>query len=108
MPQRSRVPVLRILLDVHMPGRSGIDVLKELNAWYRAPIFIISGKGGHSDGGGRDQERRLDFIEKPFDAGSVVSRVRSAIEASGRRKSAARDPRLLRCSRARTADAARA
>src|SRR5262245_50834708 len=35
-----------IVLDVHIPGRSGLDVLKELNAQnYPAPIFIMSGHG---------------------------------------------------------------
>ena len=35
-----------MLLDVHMPGRSGIDILKELDAQhYGAPIFVISGQG---------------------------------------------------------------
>ncbi len=35
-----------IVLDVHIPGRSGLDILKELNAQnYPAPIFIMSGHG---------------------------------------------------------------
>ncbi|MEO1066547.1 MAG: response regulator, partial [Pseudomonadota bacterium] len=34
-----------ILLDVHMPGRSGIDVLNALDPnRYDAPIFVISGQ----------------------------------------------------------------
>jgi FixJ family two-component response regulator len=33
-----------IILDVHMPGRSGLDILKELHAQDCAtPIFIVSG-----------------------------------------------------------------
>jgi FixJ family two-component response regulator len=37
---------LCMLLDVHIPGQSGIDILKELRAQdYPAPIFIISGSG---------------------------------------------------------------
>ena len=39
---RERAPAL-ILLDLHIPGRSGLDVLKELDAPnYPAPIFMIS------------------------------------------------------------------
>jgi two-component system response regulator FixJ len=42
---KTRTPTC-IILDVHMPGQSGLDVLKELNAQqYAAPIFIISGVG---------------------------------------------------------------
>src|SRR5262245_63879032 len=37
---------LSIILDVHIPGRSGLDILRELHAQdYPAPIFIVSGQG---------------------------------------------------------------
>jgi FixJ family two-component response regulator len=82
---RSRTPAC-ILLDVHMPGRSGLDILKELNAQhYAAPIFIISGQGDIPMAVDAIKNGALDFIEKPFDAETVVSRVREAIEASARR-----------------------
>ena len=83
---RNQVPSC-ILLDVHMPGRSGLDILKELNAQdYDAPIFIISGQGDIPMAVDAIKNGALDFIEKPFDADTVVSRVREAIEAWGRRK----------------------
>ncbi|NJL08161.1 MAG: response regulator transcription factor [Methylacidiphilales bacterium] len=82
---RSRTPSC-ILLDVHMPGRSGLDILKELNAQhYPAPVFIISGQGDIPMAVDAIKNGALDFIEKPFDAETVVSRVREAIEASARR-----------------------
>ena len=35
-----------IILDVHIPGKSGLDVLKEFKYRnYPAPVFMISGKG---------------------------------------------------------------
>src|SRR5262245_11324345 len=35
-----------ILLDVHLPGQSGLDILKDLNAEeYAVPILIVSGTG---------------------------------------------------------------
>src|SRR5262245_55783829 len=76
-----------IILDVHMPGRSGLDILKELNAeQYPAPIFIISGQGDIPMAVEAIKHGALDFIEKPFDANTVVTRVREAIEAWERRK----------------------
>src|SRR4051812_36148891 len=42
---RSRTPAA-VLLDVHIPGKSGLDILKELHGEdYPAPIFMISGQG---------------------------------------------------------------
>ena len=76
-----------ILLDVHMPGLSGLDVLKKLNAQhYPAPVFIISGQADIPMAVDAIKHGALDFIEKPFDANTVVTRVREAIEAWRRRE----------------------
>jgi two-component system response regulator FixJ len=75
-----------ILLDVHMPGQSGLDILKELNAQqYPAPIFIISGSGDIPMAVEAIKTGAFDFLEKPFDASTVVTRVGEAIEAWSRR-----------------------
>jgi len=76
-----------IILDVHMPGRSGLDILKALNAeQYPAPIFIISGQGDIPMAVDAIRNGALDFIEKPFNGESVVTSVREAIDAWTRRK----------------------
>lgn len=81
----SRTPTC-VILDVHMPGQSGLDILKELNAQqYPAPIFIISGIGDIPMAVEAIKNGALDFIEKPFDATTVVTRVREAVEAWSRR-----------------------
>jgi FixJ family two-component response regulator len=86
---RNRLPSC-IILDVHMPGRSGLDILKELNAKnYPVPIFIISGQGDIPMAVEAIKNGALDFIEKPFDAETVVNRVRDAIDAAARRQSGA-------------------
>ena len=42
---RARVPAC-VLLDLHLPDKSGVAVLKELNAHsYPAPVFIITSDG---------------------------------------------------------------
>jgi FixJ family two-component response regulator len=82
---RSRVPTC-IILDVAMPGRSGIDILKELNAQeYPAPILIISGKSNTGLVVDAIKHGALDFIEKPFELDAITARVREAIEGAARR-----------------------
>jgi FixJ family two-component response regulator len=78
---RSRTPGC-VLLDVHLPGSSGLDILKQLDAQsYPAPVLIISGRGDIPTAVEAIRNGALDFIEKPFDAVAVVARVRSAIDA---------------------------
>src|SRR5450432_3941115 len=76
-----------IILDINIPGRSGLDILKQLNAEdYPAPIFVISGDGDIPMAVAAIRNGALDFIEKPFRAVAVVSQVKESIEAWGRRQ----------------------
>jgi FixJ family two-component response regulator len=83
---RSRIPAC-ILLDVHIPGRSGLDILKELHGEdYPAPIFIISGQGDIAMAVSAIKNGALDFIEKPFRGSEIVARLEEAIGAYARRR----------------------
>jgi FixJ family two-component response regulator len=91
---RSQTPVC-IILDVHIPGRSGLDILKQLEAEeYPAPIFVISGKGDISMAVDAIKHGALDFIEKPFRGAELVTRIEAAIEAWGNRRNSGNDPDL--------------
>ena len=82
---RARTPAC-ILLDVNMPDRSGLDMLRELDApHYPAPILIVSGQRDVPTAVNAIKGGALDFIEKPFDAAAVIARVREAIAAWARR-----------------------
>jgi FixJ family two-component response regulator len=83
---RSRTPAA-VLLDVHIPGKSGLDILKELQGEdYPAPIFMISGQGDIAMAVSAIKNGAIDFIEKPFRGNEIVTRVREAIEAYARRQ----------------------
>ncbi|MFD1695094.1 response regulator transcription factor [Roseibium aestuarii] len=76
-----------VLLDVHMPGRSGLDILRALNGEeYPAPIFIISGQGDIPMAVEAIRNGAFDFIEKPFTADGVVARVEEGVAAMSKRK----------------------
>jgi FixJ family two-component response regulator len=82
---RGRTPAA-ILLDVNIPGKSGLDILKELHGEdYPAPIFMISGQGDIAMAVGAIKSGALDFIEKPFRGTELVTRLEEAIEAYARR-----------------------
>jgi FixJ family two-component response regulator len=83
---RGRIPAA-ILLDVHIPGKSGLDILKELHGEdYPAPIFMISGQGDIAMAVSAIKSGAIDFIEKPFRGNEIVTRVKEAVEAYARRQ----------------------
>jgi two-component system, LuxR family, response regulator FixJ len=77
-----------VILDIYMPGRSGLDILKDLDAPnYPAPIFIASGRGDIPSVVEAIKNGAFDFIEKRLDPATLVKRVCNAIEARAQRKS---------------------
>src|ERR1700716_3782340 len=82
---RNRPPAC-MLLDVHIPGKSGLDILRELHGEdYPAPIFMISGQGDIAMAVNAIKGGALDFIEKPFRGSEIVARLDEAIGAYARR-----------------------
>jgi two-component system, LuxR family, response regulator FixJ len=78
-----------------MPGRSGLDILKELHHQHCAvPLFIISGQGDIPMAVDAIKNGALDFIEKPFHAETLVTRIREAIAAAHRKPSLLTGSRL--------------
>jgi two-component system, OmpR family, KDP operon response regulator KdpE len=68
-----------ILLDLGLPDRDGVEVLKELRAWTTVPILILSARGQeeakvHALDHGAD-----DYVVKPFGTGELLARLRVAL-----------------------------
>jgi FixJ family two-component response regulator len=91
---RNRTPAA-LLLDVHIPGKSGLDILRELHGEdYPAPIFMISGQGDIAMAVSAIKNGALDFIEKPFRGTDLVTRLDEAIDAYARRQEKASPSRI--------------
>jgi two-component system response regulator FixJ len=76
-----RIPAC-VILDIYMPGRSGLEILKDIDASnYPSPIFVVSGRGDIPSAVEAIKSGAFDFIEKRLDAASLVARVAEAIEA---------------------------
>jgi len=81
-----------VLLDLHLPDKSGLAVLKELNAQhYPAPIFIISGDADVASAVEAVKSGAFDYILKPFDTRRIVARVSDAIAGFARRNQPVND-----------------
>jgi len=69
-----------LLLDICMPGMSGLEVQARLNELLlRLPVVFLTGSAHVPIAVSAMREGAVDFIEKPFDNDDVVARVRKAI-----------------------------
>lgn len=70
-----------LVLDVRMPGLSGLDLQDELAARrVRLPVIIITGFADVSMAVRALKAGAMDFIEKPFSDQDLLDRIRGAID----------------------------
>jgi two-component system response regulator FixJ len=78
---RIRIPAC-VLLDITMPGRSGLDILGDLDARsYPAPVLMLSGRSDIPSAVEAIRSGAFDFIEKRLGSDGIVARVRASIES---------------------------
>lgn len=76
-----------VLVDVHMPETSGVEVLSGLNDRdYKGPVFVISGQGDIPTAVNCIKLGAFDFLEKPFDMETIISRINEALATAETRQ----------------------
>lgn len=74
---------LCILLDIELPGKSGLELLRQLRQEnYPAPILMVSGHATVESAVYAMKNGALDIIEKPFGGHELVNRIEDAIQRS--------------------------
>jgi len=87
---RNTVPTA-VLLDLHLPDKSGLDVLKDINAPnYAAPIFIITADNDVAFAVEAVKSGAFDYLLKPFESRAIVARVGNAVAVFAKRKAQAK------------------
>jgi DNA-binding response OmpR family regulator len=66
-----------ILLDLQLPGKSGLDLCRELRAVTNVPIMIVSASGQLVDKVLGLELGADDYIQKPFEFKELLARVRA-------------------------------
>jgi two-component system CheB/CheR fusion protein len=73
-----------LVIDLHMPGMSGIELLERLAAdGHRLPAIMITGRGDVKTAVQAMKVGAVDFIEKPFPQGELVASIDRALERAG-------------------------
>jgi two-component system response regulator FixJ len=68
-----------LLIDQHMPGSSGLEILNSLrNSPVRFESIMLTGRGNVDLAVAAMKAGVYDFIEKPFDPGSLLSAIDAA------------------------------
>ena len=73
-----------MLLDLGLPDRDGRELLREIRAWSRVPVVVLSARGLERDkvlalDGGAD-----DYVTKPFGTDELLARIRTALRHAAR------------------------
>ncbi|MDT0165588.1 response regulator [Actinotalea sp. AC32] len=82
---RARPPRL-VVLDVMMPGLSGLDVTQQLRAeaaTATVPVILLTAKAQEADVEGGFGVGADDYVTKPFSPRELLSRVRAVLARSG-------------------------
>ncbi|KQP34202.1 PhoB family transcriptional regulator [Methylobacterium sp. Leaf102] len=71
-----------ILLDVMLPGASGLDLLRALRSRSRVPVIMVSARGEEADRVLGLELGADDYIAKPFGRPELLARVRAVLRRS--------------------------
>jgi DNA-binding NtrC family response regulator len=83
----ARVRPALILLDINLPGASGLDYLRELAATVDAPpVIMITAHGSERTAVEAIKAGAYDYIAKPFEVDELRLVVKNALEASNLRR----------------------
>jgi two-component system OmpR family response regulator len=72
-------PVDLVLLDIMLPGTSGIDLCRQLRQQSQVPIIFISAKGSETDRVVGLELGADDYLPKPFSTRELIARVRAVL-----------------------------
>ncbi len=68
-----------VVLDIMLPGRYGLDVLKELRRYSEVPVLVLSARGDTSDKVRALQLGADDYVTKPFWPEELLARVKARL-----------------------------
>jgi two-component system response regulator RegX3 len=75
-----------VLLDLMLPGISGLDVCRAIRATSSVPIIMLTAKDAESDKVAGLEMGADDYVTKPFSMRELVSRVRAQLRRAEMRR----------------------
>ena len=75
-------PFHAVILDIMMPGLSGLEVLQQMKTFNpRPPVILLTGHGDTADGSRGLQMGAFDYLMKPVDIDDLIKKIDDAAES---------------------------
>jgi len=68
-----------VVLDLGLPGMSGLEVIDGLRGWTAVPILVLSARDAERDKIDALDAGADDYVTKPFGMGELLARIRAAL-----------------------------
>jgi two-component system KDP operon response regulator KdpE len=72
-----------VLLDLGLPDLDGLEVIRRLREWSKAPVVVISARQSERDKIDALDLGADDYLTKPFGTGELLARMRVALRHAG-------------------------
>src|ERR1039458_4382123 len=79
LAEAARRPPDAVILDLGLPDVDGVEVIRELRGWSRAPVIVLSGRTGSGDKIGALDAGADDYVTKPFSMEELLARLRAVL-----------------------------
>jgi two-component system KDP operon response regulator KdpE len=68
-----------IILDLGLPDRDGVDVVRDIRTWSSVPVLILSARSDETDKVAALDAGADDYLTKPFSVAELLARVRALL-----------------------------
>ncbi|MBI4821175.1 MAG: response regulator transcription factor [Deltaproteobacteria bacterium] len=68
-----------VVLDLTLPDKDGLDVLRELRTFSRAPVIVLTARGDETDRIVGLELGADDYVPKPFNPRELVARIQAVL-----------------------------
>jgi len=72
-----------VILDIMLPRRDGLDILKEIRTQYSLPVIMLTAKGEDTDRIVGLELGADDYVPKPFNPRELLARIRAVLRRLG-------------------------
>lgn len=73
-----------LLIDLGLPDRDGLELIRELRGWSQAPVIVLSARGREEDKVAALDAGADDYLTKPFGVPELLARLRAVLRRQQR------------------------